>query len=534
MKTETLPWILLPLAFLFVLTVRLNLRDMPISSDEGIYCYYGQMVLDGQPPYRYFYEIKPPGLYYAYGFLMLIFGDTLRGIHMAFTVINLLTMAMVFWIGRELLRDTLAATLAAVSFGFLSLGPFVFGFSVIAEPLMGFFSTGALLLGLLGLNREKPALLFLSGIAAHMAFQIKQTGGLFGLGVALVIGAYDLSRRPIAWSALAARLGLYLAGHAALLGIALAAIVAQGAWNDFVFWAYRFSTQYVSEVPMSQGWQMLKFFFPKVVDRYEVFWILAVIGWAGVLFSSLGAFRKWTLSIWIAVSFASLAPGWRFYSHYWMNIVPAVSLAAGAAGMAIIALLKRRMGPAPAALYALLAAALAVGQPLVLEEEYYFRPDPVKIWRRVEGSRPFPEAKVIGDYVGQRTREGETIVVIGTEPEVYFYSGRRCPSRHSYFNYLVCAHPLHREWQKEFIADVEAARPKMFVFFKHPQSHFMSPHADQAIFTWAFDYIQKYYRPVAVADMLSPETTDYVYGTRAETYRPQSPLYIRVFERTAP
>ena len=45
-------WILVGLTVLFVLGVRVRLREMPLERDEGEYAYSGQLILQGIPPYR--------------------------------------------------------------------------------------------------------------------------------------------------------------------------------------------------------------------------------------------------------------------------------------------------------------------------------------------------------------------------------------------------------------------------------------------------------------------------------------------------
>jgi len=42
-------WIVVGLTVLFVLAVRMRLRDMPLERDEGEYAYAGQLILQGVP-----------------------------------------------------------------------------------------------------------------------------------------------------------------------------------------------------------------------------------------------------------------------------------------------------------------------------------------------------------------------------------------------------------------------------------------------------------------------------------------------------
>jgi len=59
--------------------VRLRLLNFPLERDEGEYAYAGQLILQGIPPYELAYNMKFPGTYLAYAFIMALFGQTPAG-----------------------------------------------------------------------------------------------------------------------------------------------------------------------------------------------------------------------------------------------------------------------------------------------------------------------------------------------------------------------------------------------------------------------------------------------------------------------
>src|SRR3954447_20963536 len=65
--------------------IRFRLLDMPLERDEGEYAYAGQLMLQGIPPYKFAYNMKLPGTYASYAFIMAVFGQTTRGIHLGLT-----------------------------------------------------------------------------------------------------------------------------------------------------------------------------------------------------------------------------------------------------------------------------------------------------------------------------------------------------------------------------------------------------------------------------------------------------------------
>src|SRR5512147_1059478 len=96
-------WLLLGLALLFVLAVRVRLRDMPLERDEGEYAYAGQLLLQGVPPYKEAFNMKLPGTYAAYALIMALFGQTAGGIHLGVSLVNLASISLTFLLGRRLL-----------------------------------------------------------------------------------------------------------------------------------------------------------------------------------------------------------------------------------------------------------------------------------------------------------------------------------------------------------------------------------------------------------------------------------------------
>jgi 4-amino-4-deoxy-L-arabinose transferase-like glycosyltransferase len=132
------PWILVSLIILFVVVVRVRLREMPLERDEGEYAYAGQLMLQGIPPYKLAYNMKLPGTYAAYALIMAVFGQSTSGIHLGLTAVNAACIVLVFLVGRRLL-DEVAGIAAAAAFAFMSLSPSVLGLQAHATHFVVLF-----------------------------------------------------------------------------------------------------------------------------------------------------------------------------------------------------------------------------------------------------------------------------------------------------------------------------------------------------------------------------------------------------------
>src|SRR5207248_5832800 len=107
-------WCLLAvIVFGLVLVIRIRLLEIPLERDEGEYAYAGQLMLQGIPPYKLAYNMKFPGTYAAYALIMSIFGQTTAGIHLGLLVVNVATIALIFFLGRLLVNYTAGIAAAA-------------------------------------------------------------------------------------------------------------------------------------------------------------------------------------------------------------------------------------------------------------------------------------------------------------------------------------------------------------------------------------------------------------------------------------
>ena len=74
-----------------LLLTRYHFLDVPLERDESAYAYMGKLALEGGAPYRDFYEMKPPLIFYAYAVLVKVFGFSFVGLRWAAMVLGLAT-----------------------------------------------------------------------------------------------------------------------------------------------------------------------------------------------------------------------------------------------------------------------------------------------------------------------------------------------------------------------------------------------------------------------------------------------------------
>src|SRR5439155_801468 len=106
-------WALLVLVILGAAAIRLRLLDAPLDRDEGEYAYFGQLLLQGIPPYAQAYNFKMPGIYALYALMLAVLGETSAGIHLGLLGATSLTIVLLFLVATRLFEARVALVAAA-------------------------------------------------------------------------------------------------------------------------------------------------------------------------------------------------------------------------------------------------------------------------------------------------------------------------------------------------------------------------------------------------------------------------------------
>ena len=146
------------------------------------------------------------------------------------------------------------------------------------------------------------------------------------------------------------------------------------------------------------------------------------------------------------------------------------------------------------------------------------------------GRNPFPESVRIADYVREHTGPDDTIAVLGSEPQIYFYSHRHSATGYIYTYGLMEPQKYARQMQEEMIREIELARPRYLVSVAIDVSWSRRSESEQLIFTWANDYLSQNYNVVGFVNIVSANRTDYYFEDLPE-FVSEPRDYILIYER---
>ena len=511
--------------------IRFRLIDLPLERDEGEYAYAGQLMLQGIPPYKLAYNMKLPGTYAAYAVIMAVFGQTIRGIHLGLIVVNGITIVLIYFLGRRLFGQICGLT-AAGCYALMTLSDSVLGLAAHATHFVVVFAVAGMLLLLRTLKSGRILSVFWSGLLFGLAFVMKQPGVFFGIFGGLVILWHELRRSPLLIRHSVARLSMFSVGVLLPITIVVSLVSAAGVFQPFWFWVVNYAREYVVNPTGSYGWEAFKPNVLRILAAGGGIWILAL---AGVVVSlirnntrSAGLFG---LAFLIA-SFATVCPGFYFRRHYFITVLPALALFAGAALEAIWqALSASWSGNVRRTSVLIVVLVIALGPTVYLGESQFFRLSPDQVSRALYSANPFPESVEVGNYIREHSTPDARVAVIGSEPQIYFYSGRHSATGYIYMYPLMERQKYAAEMQQQAIREIEEAKPEFVVFVAVPWSWMQRSTSNIEILTWVEKYLQTDFEEVGLADIQANDRTVYRWGTQAVAAVPRSEYYVQVFKR---
>jgi hypothetical protein len=496
-----LPYLVLALTLALVCYVRLRMLPVPLERDEGEYAYMGQLLLKGFAPFQHAYSMKLPGVSVMYALSMACFGQSSTGVHMALLLANFASTLCVYLLACRLM-DRQAACLSAASFALLSLSQTVYGVFAHATQFILPFSLAGLLV-LLRPNPNRRLLpLFSAGLCLGLAFLMKQPAALLGL-FALIYFLWQALRQE-GWDRSRVALGslALLAGLALPYGLVLAWVVRAGTFDAFWFWTVTYAKEYSTGVPLGQGLQDLVHNFGVVYDPQAALYLLAAAG----LVLLARHFRTTPyapfLVGYLLFSFLAVCPGLYFRWHYFVLILPATALLIGCAGSHLSEWASRSAGSGTLGRLLpvlLVGAALCYG--CYVERYFMFSYTPLEMSYHIYRTSPFPVAQEIGSYLKAHTSEKDTIAVLGSEPQIYFYADRLSSTPHIYMYSLMEDQPYAEQMQRDLISQVEAARPLYIVISKMSFSWLVNERSPQVLFDWFENRVLQGYRQVGVVEV---------------------------------
>ncbi|MCB0770308.1 MAG: hypothetical protein KDC00_07880, partial [Flavobacteriales bacterium] len=324
---------------------------------------------------------------------------------------------------------------------------------------------------------------------------------------------------------------LVIAVGMAIPGISIAALMAwEGSFQQLAYWTIEASRYYIGVVPISVAMELFSRTFTQLFLENPVPWLLGGVGAVLLPFGRTARWRRWGIGLFAAFAFMAIIPGFRFFGHYFLLTFPAVALFGAHASYVISSRSIPFIGKADQGL-ALRTLVLLSVPILAGHWNYYFRPDHVGVLRTVYRTNPFPEARYVADMINAERQEDDGVFVMGSEPQIYVYTGTRSPTRFINMGYLVHEHPMADSLRREAMSDVAKAAPKYVVWVQHLGSWMPGPNADQSFLERYWNTLHEEYDIVAWFEQDPPMQVRIISGEAAKDHRPASELFMFLARR---
>jgi hypothetical protein len=502
-----------------VALLRWRLIEVPLERDEGEYAYNAQLVLAGNAPFEAAHATqKLPGVALMCAPALAVVPDLPAGLHAELLAIHAASCVLLFLLLRAFLGP-LPAVCGAAAFSVLALGSGVLGMAAHATHFVVFWALAGFVLLRPALGREASWLrLILSGAAFGCALLMRQPSAAYLLAAGVWLASTDRARGTRTRRSLA-RVAVLACAATFPLALTMAWMASADSFATFWFWTVEYASSYGTQMSSSDGLRALR----------ATSWAIGIQAWPLLILAAIGlivlCFRRdgWTRLAWpwLAATALAVAAGWYFRPHYFVQALP-VAAALVATAVGAMPLASRRRSIAAGACVAL-AIAITLGQ----QRELLFEATPEQYSRRVYTGNLFVEAEDVARELRERAAPGDTLAILGSEPQIYALSGLRSASPYIYtYSFMEVAEHARR-FQDEFIAQIERARPRFVLNVVGPASWLARDGSDMHVFDWSARFLRERYELVGVCAWKSEPLWD----AAARAAQPTQRAHIQVFQR---
>jgi hypothetical protein len=202
-------------------------------------------------------------------------------------------------------------------------------------------------------------------------------------------------------------------------------------------------------------------------------------------------------------------------SHYFVLVIPALGMATGIAVSQIAG--SFRSGFQRLLVISIPYLIMVIG--IVGAREYFFVDDPDSISRSMYYPNQFAEAKRVAEFIHSRTTDTDRIVILGSEPELLFLSGRRSATRYIFTNFFREKHGLGDQMEMAMIREIDSAKPVIIVMINQPFSWGAVPSGSWPILQWARKYLEENYELIGTVTQVSRQSSIFRWDQEAREDR---------------
>ncbi|MFA6588425.1 MAG: glycosyltransferase family 39 protein [Patescibacteria group bacterium] len=508
-KTEKyILWGALIFALVFSIVIRIRLLNVPLERDEGEYAYIGQQLLQGKLPFESAYSLKLPGTAMMYSLTFLVFGQTTAAIHFGLMLINIASVILLVIITKRFF-GRLVGFMAGFGFVFMSLSNSVHGFVAQTEHYLIFF----VLLGILLLQfSEKKAqywLSLLSGLAFGLAILMKQHAIFFLIWTMVYLLIKQQPWQNKNWLTWLKRNSILIAGAILPLSILIIIIWQRGVFPEFWLWTVQYAKEYLKLNTISGGVGNFLYCSLIIIKSSILFLLVSAFGFIVLLRDRKEFLNKIVLALLLIASILSFSMGLYFRAHYFITALPVLAIFFGFGMKITLVHLKKIHGERSAWALFVILVVIILATDLFIKRGYYFFWPQNQVSEQTYQTKFFSYSKELSESVKPLLKKDEKMVIIGSEPEIYFYLKCTSATRYLYTYPFFEKQQFADAMSQEFLNEVLTEKPELIIYIYEPSSlgyYFLSEKT--GIFQSLERFITQNYQLIKFDDMSEETKSD--------------------------
>ena len=164
---------------------------------------------------------------------------------------------------------------------------------------------------------------------------------------------------------------------------------------------------------------------------------------------------------------------------------------------------------------------------MATHSEYYFIRGKSKEVEKLFSGNPFEPIRKLSRYARDQMKPDETLMMFGSEPQVYLYAEQPAPTRHVFMAMLSEDHEKTPAYAEEVMVDLREKKPTYVLFNVFPYSWGITKNSNRELYTDSYLYVKNQYSPVATYDMNQHR---YLYASDGATIDVNQPNQVILFK----
>ncbi len=449
---------------LFVLLPVSPLNSHSIDRDPGVFLYVGWRILNGELPYRDVWDHKPPLIFYINALGQFFVRESRWGVW----ALELLSLFFASYIGFRIIKGALGRSSAIFSlFYWLLTLVFVIRWGNLTEefalPLQF-----ACLWVVYKSDQKKFSFWhnFGLGILIALSFFIKQTTIGIGCAIILYLLIDRISHRR--FFQLLKEIFVIFIGFLFITTIIFMFFAFQGILGDFWKAAFEYNfvyvnTNYFSNLKLSALGLLLL-----MINGFLLFSLIGYAFALRIVINKKPIDENWKAILKIALinlplEYLLVSTSGRAYDHYYISMLPTLSIFSGLAFSEIYELIKEKTrGKIPIRLFAIIMIFI-----FSLGTSGSYK-------AHIEKIMMVSEDKKIVQMIMNSTSESDSILMWGAESDINFETRRASPSKFVYQYPLYMNGFTDKQLIENFLTEIIQNRPALIIDTKNVEAPFLS------------------------------------------------------------